>query len=64
MSIKNNLRIVALAIPLNPCGPENEKGDCSICNRKIKGVDFGYHEEFPAEPKVRPFEALKGLKLN
>ncbi|MFP5520190.1 MAG: YceD family protein [Bdellovibrionia bacterium] len=56
--------VVALAAPYNPVGPENEKGDCSICEMPVRGRSFGYDEEMPEDMQKKPFAALKNLKLN
>lgn len=56
--------VVAIAAPFNPVGPENEKGDCSICGIRVRGRNFGYNEEIPAEKPESPFAALKNIKLN
>jgi uncharacterized protein len=56
--------IVALAAPFNPAGPENDKGDCSICNIPVKGRSFSYDEKMPEEKPANPFAALKNIKLN
>jgi uncharacterized protein len=56
--------VVAIAAPFNPAGPEDEKGDCSICGIQVRGRSFGYQEEMPAEKPESPFSALKNIKLN
>lgn len=56
--------IVALAAPFNPAPPENEKGDCSLCLKSVRGKVFLYNEEMPSEKANNPFQALKNLKLN
>jgi len=55
---------VAIAAPFNPAGPEDEKGDCSICGITVKGRSFNYTEEMPAEKPESPFAILKNIKLN
>lgn len=55
---------VAIAAPFNPAGPEDEKGDCSICGIQVRGRNFGYNEEMPAEKPESPFAVLKNIKLN
>jgi len=56
--------VVAIAAPFNPAGPENEKGDCSICGIRVRGRSFGYDEQLPVEKPESPFAALKNIKLN
>jgi uncharacterized protein len=56
--------VVAISAPLNPAGPENEKGDCSVCGIRVRGRSFGYDEQIPVEKPVSPFAALKNIKLN
>lgn len=56
--------VVGLATPFNPVPPENEKGDCRVCHKFVRGQAFKYDEEMPAEVKENPFAALKNLKLN
>lgn len=56
--------IVALAIPFNPKPAPDEKGDCSLCGKAAAVEPFSYNEEMPTEEIKKPFEALKGLKLN
>lgn len=56
--------MVAFAAPFNPAGPEDEKGDCSVCGISVRGRSFGYTEEMPAEKPESPFAALKNIKLN
>jgi uncharacterized protein len=55
---------VAIAMPFNPVGPENEKGDCSVCGIRVRGRNFGYDEVMPKEKPESPFAALKNIKLN
>lgn len=55
---------VAIAAPFNPVGPENEKGDCSVCGIRVRGRSFGYDEVMPTEKPESPFAALKNIKLN
>lgn len=55
---------VAIATPFNPVGPENEKGDCSVCGIHVRGRSFGYEEVMPIEKPESPFAALKNIKLN
>ncbi len=55
---------VAIAAPFNPAGPEDEKGDCTVCGIHVQGRSFGYDEEMPAEKPESPFAALKNIKLN
>ncbi|MDG0816597.1 DUF177 domain-containing protein [Bdellovibrio svalbardensis] len=56
--------VVALAAPFNPAGPENENGDCSICEIPLKGRTFSYDEVMPEEKPQNPFAALKNIKIN
>ena len=56
--------VVGLAAPFNPAGPENDNGDCSICEIPLKGRTFSYNEEMPEEKPQNPFAALKNIKLN
>jgi uncharacterized protein len=56
--------VVAIAAPFNPAGPEDEKGDCSICGITVRGRSFGYDEQMPMEKPESPFAALKNIKLN
>lgn len=56
--------VAALAAPFNVAGPENEDGDCSICDIPVRGRSFSYNEELPEEKPQSPFAALKGLKIN
>ena len=56
--------VIALAAPFNPAGPEDEKGDCSICGIPVKGHDFSYDEKMPEEKPQSPFAALKNIKIN
>jgi Predicted metal-binding, possibly nucleic acid-binding protein len=56
--------VIALAAPFNPAGPENEDGDCSICEIPVKGRSFSYNEEMPEEKPESPFAALKNIKIN
>ncbi|WP_413291530.1 YceD family protein [Bdellovibrio sp. HCB337] len=56
--------VVAINAPFNPAGPEDEKGDCSICGIHVRGENFGYNEEMPAEKPESPFAVLKNIKLN
>ncbi len=56
--------VVGLAAPYNPKPPEDEKGDCRVCEKFVRGKVFTYDEELPAEVKESPFTALKNLKLN
>ncbi len=56
--------VVAIAAPFNPVGPEDEKGDCSVCGIHVRGRNFGYTEELPVEKPESPFAALKNIKLN
>ncbi|MBC7371797.1 MAG: DUF177 domain-containing protein [Bdellovibrionaceae bacterium] len=56
--------VVAIAAPFNPVGPENEKGDCSVCGIRVRGRSFGYDEQVPVEKPASPFAALKNIKLN
>ena len=56
--------VVALAAPFNPAGPENEDGNCSICEIPVKGRSFSYNEEMPVEKPQNPFAALKNIKIN
>jgi uncharacterized protein len=55
---------VAIAAPFNPAGPEDEKGNCSICGIPVKGRSFGYDEKMPEEKPESPFSVLKNIKLN
>lgn len=55
--------VVALASPYNPVGPEDEKGDCSICNIPVRGKTFDYNEKMPDEKPANPFAALKNFKV-
>lgn len=56
--------VVAIAAPFNPAGPEDEKGDCSICGIAVRGRVFSYNEEMPEEKPESPFSVLKNIKLN
>ncbi len=56
--------VVALAAPFNPVGPEDEKGDCTICKIPVKGRTFSYDEQMPHEQPQNPFAVLKNIKLN
>lgn len=56
--------VVALAAPFNPAGPEDEKGDCSICKIPVKGRSFSYDEAMPEEKPLNPFSVLKNMKIN
>lgn len=58
------LEIVGLAVPFNAAGPEDDKGDCSICNIPVKGRSFSYEEKMPEEKPQSPFAALKNIKLS
>lgn len=55
---------VAIAAPFNPAGPEDEKGDCTVCGITVKGRSFGYDEQMPVEKPESPFAVLKNIKLN
>lgn len=55
---------VAIALPFNPAPPEKANGDCSLCDKPVRGVIFSYNEEMPEEKTDNPFEALKKLKIN
>lgn len=54
---------VALALSFNPAPPEDDKGNCSICEIPVRGKDFSYKEDMPEEPKANPFNVLKNLKI-
>jgi uncharacterized protein len=56
--------LVALSEPLIPSPAPNEKGDCRVCQIPLKGRSFNYDEEIGESAKNKPFEALKGIKLN
>lgn len=56
--------VVALAAPFNAAGPEDEKGDCSICGIPVRGQSFNYDEKMPEEKPLNPFAALKNIKIN
>lgn len=55
---------VAINAPFNPAGPEDEKGDCSICGIQVRGRNFGYDDQMPTEKPESPFSVLKNIKLN
>lgn len=55
---------VAIAAPFNAAGPENEKGDCSICGIPVRGQSFSYDEKMPEEKPLNPFAVLKNIKIN
>lgn len=56
--------VVALAAPFNAAGPEDEKGDCSICGIPVKGRSFSYDEQMPEDKPLNPFAVLKNIKTN
>ena len=56
--------VIALAAPFNPAGPENEDGNCSICEIPVAGRSFSYTEEMPPEKPQSPFANLKNIKIN
>lgn len=56
--------VVAIAAPFNAAGPEDEKGDCSICGIPVRGRTFSYDEKMPEENSKNPFAALKNIKIN
>lgn len=56
--------VVALAAPFNAAGPEDDKGDCSICGIPVKGHSFSYDEQMPEETPQNPFAVLKNIKTN
>jgi uncharacterized protein len=55
---------VALALPFNPAPAEKPNGDCSLCDRPVRGQLFSYNEEMPQEKANNPFEVLKNFKPN
>lgn len=56
--------VVGLAAPFNAAGPEDDKGDCSICGIPVRGRSFSYDEEMPEEKPQNPFAVLKNIKNN
>lgn len=56
--------VVGLAAPFNAAGPEDEKGDCSICGIPVKGRSFSYDEQMPEDKPLNPFAVLKNIKTN
>lgn len=56
--------IVGLAVPAIPVGPEDDNGNCGICQIPVRGRSFGYDEVMPEDQPKNPFAALKNLKLN
>jgi uncharacterized protein len=54
---------VAIALPFNPAPPEKANGDCSLCDKPVRGKLFVYNEEMPEEKTPKPFEVLKNLKI-
>lgn len=55
---------VAIALPVNPAPPEKANGDCSLCDKPVRGLTFSYNEEMPPEKTNNPFDVLKNLKVN
>ncbi len=55
---------VAIALPFNPAPPEKANGDCSLCEKPVRGMTFSYTEEMPQEKTNNPFNVLKNIKLN
>jgi uncharacterized protein len=55
--------VVALAQPLIPRPAADEKGNCGVCKIPVKGKSFSYDEEMSVATH-KPFNALKGIKLN
>lgn len=53
---------IAFNSPFQAYPPETEKGDCSLCLKKVHGVSFSYEDSGFHEP-VSPFASLKGLKI-
>lgn len=53
---------IAFNSPFQALPPENEKGDCSLCLKKVRGVTFNYEDKGFHEPES-PFASLKGLKI-
>lgn len=56
--------VVGLAAPFNVAGPEDEKGDCSICKIPVRGRSFSYEEKMPEQKPQSPFSVLKNIKIN
>lgn len=54
---------VAIALPFNPAPSEKANGDCSLCEKPVRGQLFRYNEEMPPEKTPKPFEVLKNLKI-
>jgi len=54
--------LVALAEPVVPAPPEDEKGNCRVCKISLKNHSFNYDEELKVPN--RPFTSLKGIKLS
>lgn len=54
---------VAIEIPFNPLPPSKLNGDCSICDKPLKGERVIYDENLGVE-KTNPFASLKNIKLN
>jgi uncharacterized protein len=55
---------VAIALPFNPAPAEKANGDCSLCDKPVRGKTFSYTEDMPQEKTDNPFEVLKNLKIN
>jgi uncharacterized protein len=53
--------VIAMAVPMIPAPPEDKDGNCSLCQKKVRGVLFRYEDQGFEKP-TSPFEALKKLK--